>query len=107
MYYLPVGDFEGLFECSRVCLLQRASYSEVWNGEMAFYRDRVLMFAGPEHMEEFVEGVLGYQSLLNEVNERLLVDIVLTEENQEFINRITAGMEQGLTGGDLYDFITA
>lgn len=107
VYYLPVGDFEGLFECSRVCLLQRASYSEVWNGEMAFYRDRVLMFAGPEHMEEFVEGVLGYQSLLNEVNERLLVDIVLTEENQEFINRITAGMEQGLTGGDLYDFITA
>ena len=107
VYYLPVGDFVGLFECSRVCLLQRASYSEVWNGEMAFYRDRVLMLAGPEHMEEFVEGVLGYQSLLNEVNERLLVDIVLTEENQEFINRITAGMEQGLTDGDLYDFITA
>lgn len=105
-YYLRIRDFKGLFDCSRDSLLLRASYSHVWNAELEFYRTRVLMEAGADHMDEFADGVLSYQSLLEEVNQRLLTKIVLTEDNQAFISRLTAGMEQGLTGSGLYDFIT-
>lgn len=107
VYYLRIGDFKGLFECSRDCLLMRASYANVWNEEMGFYRTRVLSAAALDHMEDFADGVLSYQALLEEVNQRLLTKIVLTEENQAFIDRVAAGVEQGLTDESLYNFITA
>lgn len=104
-YYLQLGDFKELFACSRECLLQRASYAEVWNGQMEFYRTKVLFAAGPEHMEEYIDGIMDYCTLLNEVNQTLMTEIVLTRENQAFIDWIGSGIHSGLTSDQLYDFL--
>lgn len=98
-YYLPAGDFRGLFACSRECLLQRASYEEIWNGQAEFYRTEVLPAAGEENMAEFTEGVLAFQALLTETNQGRMEEIVLTEENQAFISAVCGGASYGeLTG---------
>lgn len=92
-YYLPAGDLQGLFACSRACLAQRASYQEVWNGQVAFYRDAVLPAAGEARMAEFTEGVLAARDLLEEVNGQAgrMEKIALTEENRAFVDAVAAG----------------
>lgn len=92
-YYLPAGDLRGLFACSRACLTQRASYQEVWNEQVAFYRGEVLPAAGEARMAEFTEGVLAVRDLLEEVNgqEGRMEKIALTEENQAFVDAVAAG----------------
>lgn len=106
-YYLPAGDFQGLFECSRECLLQRASYAEVWDGQAAFYRDQVLPAAGEANVDTVVEGVLAFRDLLAEVNgqEGRIEEIVLTEENQAFVDLVSSALSQGLSGGELYQYL--
>ena len=106
-YYLPTGDFKGLFECSRECLLQRASYVDVWNGQAEFYREQVLPAAGEAHIDEFAEGVLAFQALLEEVNQSHLVELDLTEENRAFVDLVVSGTNQGLSGSALYEYLTA
>lgn len=92
-YYLPAGDLRGLFACSRACLTQRASYQEVWNEQVAFYRGEVLPAAGEARMAEFTEGVLAVRDLLEEVNgqEGRMEKIALTAENQAFVDAVAAG----------------
>lgn len=106
-YYLPAGDFQGLFECSRECLLQRASYAEVWNEQAAFYRDEVLPAAGEAEVDTVTEGVLAFQELLAEVNgqEKRMEKIVLTEENQAFVDLVSSAVSSGLSGGELYQYL--
>lgn len=105
IYYLRVEDFEGLFECSRVCLLQRASYATVWNEQAAFYRERVLPAAGVENIDVFLEGVLAFYDLLEETNQRLTQDISLTGVNQAFVELALSAREQNLSGEALYDYL--
>lgn len=108
-YYLPAGDFQGLFECSRQCLLQRTTYANIWNGQAAFYRDEVLPAAGEANVETVVEGVLAFRDLLAEVNgqEDRMEEIVLTEENQAFVDLVSSGVSSGLSGGALYQYLTS
>lgn len=108
-YYLPVGDFNGLFECSRECLLQRASYAKVWNGQAAFYRDEVLPAAGEANVGIIAEGVLAFQDLLEEVNGQTgrVEEIVLTEANQSFVDLVSSGVSSGLTGEELYQYLVS
>lgn len=106
-YYLPAGDFNGLFECSRECLLQRASYAEIWSGQAAFYRDRVLPAAGAANVDTVVEGVLAFRDLLAEVNgqEDRIEEIVLTEEDQAFVDLVSSAASSGLSGEALYQYL--
>lgn len=106
-YYLPAGDFQGLFQCSRECLLQRASYATVWNEQVLFYRDEVLPAAGETHMTAFAEGVLATRDLLAEVNgqDGRIEEIRLSEANQAFLDLVSAGVEAGLSGGALYQYL--
>lgn len=106
-YYLRVGDFKGLFDCSRTCLLQRASYETVWNGQAAFYRERVLPAAGEENIDVFLEGVLAFYDLLEETNQRLTKDITLTSPNQAFIELALSAKGQNLSGTALYEYLTS
>lgn len=104
-YYLPAGDFQGLFACSRECLLQRASYAEVWNEQAAFYRDEVLPAAGEAEADTVAEGVLAFQELLAEVNQDRMEEIVLTAENQAFVDLVSSAKALGLSGGELYQYL--
>lgn len=108
-YYLPAGDFQGLFECSRQCLLQRASYAAVWNEQASFYRDEVLPAAGEANADAVAEGVLAFRDLLAEVNgqEGRMEEIVLTEENQTFVNLVSSALSSGLSGGELYQYLVS
>lgn len=106
-YYLPVRDFEGLFDCSRACLLQRASYAEVWNAEVGFYREWVLPAAGEEKADVFLEGVLAFYDLLEETNERLIQDVRLTAANQAFVELALSAREQNLSGEALYEYLVS
>lgn len=106
-YYLPAGDFNGLFECSRECLLQRASYANIWSGQVAFYRDEVLPAAGTANVDTVVEGVLAFRDLLAEVNgqEDRIEEIVLTEEDQAFVELVSSAASSSLSGEDLYQYL--
>lgn len=102
-YYLQVGDFRGLFACSRECLAQRASYADVWNGQLEFYRSAVLPAMGAERADEFVEEVLAFQALLEEINRTHLEEIILTDENQSFIELVSTVAFKGLPASVLYE----
>lgn len=104
-YYLKISDFEGLFACSRDCMLQRASYAQVWNSEVEFYRDSVLPAAGAAHADEFADGVTAFQALLDEVNRDRMQEVVLTEENQAFLDLVAEAVSAELSGAGLYDYL--
>ena len=104
-YYLPAGDFKGLFECSRECLLQRMSYADVWNGQMSFYRNKVLPAVGEAYVDVFVEGVLAFQKLLEQNNQGRIEEIVLNAENQAFVDLVAAAATQKLSKAELYDYL--
>lgn len=106
-YYLAMGDFEGLFACSRACLAQRMSYASVWNGQMDFYRTKVLPAAGEEHMGEFVAGVLAFRSYLDEVNSRgRFEEILLSETNRTFVETVVSARDAGTSDAELYRQLT-
>lgn len=106
-YYLPTGDFEGLFACLRDCLRQRASYDEIWNGQVEFLQSKVLPAAGESHADVFAEGVLAVQALLEETNRTHLAEIALTDANRAFVDRVISGTARGLSGSELYACLTA
>ena len=106
-YYLPAGDFAGLFECSRECLLQRASYADVWNDQVAFYRDEVLPAAGEAKVDTVVEGVLAFQELLTEVNQNRMEEIILTGENQAFVDLVSSAPALGLSSAELHQYLVS
>lgn len=105
-YYLPKGQLEELFACSREGIAQEASSADSWNLQLNFYRNEVLPAAGVEHMEEFVAGVLALQSYLTEYSEGRLEEIKLTEENQTFLNAVVSAQEIGMPLEEMYLYLT-
>ena len=87
-YYLPRGEYEEAFSCSREAIAQRASMPEAWNKQMEYYQQDILAEMITDHMDEFVQGVLDFQDYLEEYNETHIKPITLTEENQTFITNI-------------------
>ena len=105
-YYLPRGEFEELFACSREGIAQEASTNEAWNLQLNFYRNEVLPAAGAAFMDEFVGGVLALDSFLAEWNEGRLEEIQLSEENALFLEKVRNGHELGLPNDGMYLFLT-
>lgn len=106
-YYLPRGEFEELFACSREGIAQEASTKEAWNLQIQFYRNEVLPAAGAEHMDVFVQGVLDLRDYLDEWSEGRLEEIALTEENRAFLDAVSSAAGAGMEGDALYIYLTA
>lgn len=85
-YYLPRGEYEELFACSREGIAQVASSPDGWNLQLNFYRETVLPTVTEETVEVYVDGVLALQDYLAEYSQGRLEEIKLTEENQAFLN---------------------
>lgn len=100
-YYLPRGEFEELFACSREGIAQEASAKDAWNLQLNFYRTEVLP-AAAEQMDVFMDGVTALNDYLAEYSQGRLEDIQLTEENQAFLNMVTSAKETGISGETAY-----
>ena len=106
-YYLPRGEWEDLFACSREGIQQVRSSPDGWNLQMDFYRAEVLPAMGLEHMDEFLSGVLAFGDALDAMNEEdRLEPVVLSEENQLFLSLCRSVSEQGLTGDAAYTVLS-
>ena len=105
-YYLPRGEFEELFACSREGIAQEASSADAWNLQLNFYRNDVLSAAGVEHMDEFMDGVLALQGYLAEYSQDRMEDIKLTEENQTFLNALSSVRDAGMKRNDAWVYLT-
>lgn len=105
-YYLPRGELEQLFECSREGIAQEASTNEAWNLQLNFYRNEVLPAAGVEQMDVFMGGVLALDDFLQEWSEGRLEEIQLSEENRIFLERARDGHAQGLPAEALYLYLS-
>lgn len=105
-YYLPKGQFEELFACSREGIAQEASVSDAWNLQLDFYRNEVLPAAGVEHMDEFTDGVLALRDYLEEYSQGRMEEIELTEENQTFLNAVSSAKEIGMPADGMYLYLT-
>ena len=96
-YYLPLGEYEELFACSRQGIAQEASTSEAWNLQFDFYRNEVLPAMAEEDLELFLEEVLTTRDYLETYNQGRMEEIQLSEENGRFLNEVSTIREQNLT----------
>ena len=95
--YLPLGEYEELFACSRQGIAQEASTSEAWNLQFDFYRNEVLPAMAEEDLELFLEEVLTTGAYLETYNQGRMEEIQLSEENGRFLNAVSTIREQNLT----------
>lgn len=105
-YYLPRGDYGELFACSREGIAQEASDKDSWNLQLQFYRNEVLPAAGEEHMDEAAGGFLALRDYLEDYSAGRLEEIALTEENRAFLDDVSGAVERGLSGGELFRYLT-
>lgn len=105
-YYLPRGEFEELFACSREGIAQEASAADAWNLQLNFYRNEVLAAAGVEHIDMFIDGVLALQDYLEEYSQGRLEEIVLSDENQTFLKAVASAREAGMPAEGTYLYLT-
>lgn len=104
-YYLPRGEYEELFACSREGIAQESSDKDAWNLQLDFYRTDVLAAMGPENMDVYVDGVLATQDYLEEYSQGRYEEIELTEENQKFLNAVTSIKEQKIPADVAYLYL--
>lgn len=105
-YYLPRGEFDELFACSREGIAQEASAKESWNLQLDFYRNEVLPAAGEDSMTLFLEGVGATADYLETYSQGRLEEIALTEENQAFLDAVSSVREAGMSSADAYFYFT-
>ena len=97
-YYLRQGEYEELFACSRQGIAQEASTNEAWNLQLDFYRNEVLPAMAEEHLDLFLEEVLNTRDYLETYSQGRMEEIQLSEENQAFLQAVSAVQEAGLEG---------
>lgn len=105
-YYLPRGQYEELFACSREAIAQEASNKDSWNLQLEFYRNEVLPAAGEARMDEAAAGFLALRDYLEDYSAGRLEEIRLTKENRAFLNAVGGAVESGLSGGELFRYLT-
>lgn len=104
-YYLPGKDFKELFACSREGTAQRAADPTAWNIEVTFYRTNVLP-AAEGRMDAFIDGVLEYQAYLTSFNQGRMEKIVLTAENQAFMDAVANVRESGMSDAEAFAYLS-
>ena len=97
-YYLRQGEYEELFACSRQGIAQEVSTNEAWNLQLDFYRNEVLPAMAEERLDLFLEEVLNTRDYLETYSQGRMEEIQLSEENQAFLQAVSAVQEAGLEG---------
>lgn len=105
-YYLPKGQLEELFACSRDGIAQEASSNDAWNLQCDFYRNEVLPSIDAEQMDVFLDGVLGTKEYLETYSEGRLEEILLTEENKAFLDMAVSVKDSGMDMNGAYLLMT-
>lgn len=100
-YYLPKGQIEELFACSRDGIAQEASNKDSWNLQFKFYRAELLSALADGQEEAYVNGVLDTKAYLDAYDSSRLETIELTEENQSFLSLIASARESGMPASDI------
>lgn len=95
-YYLPRGEWEEVFACSREAVAQEASSKDAWNQQVEFYRDTLLPRVEAADAGVYLDGVLALKTWLEEYNQDRREEIELTEANQAFLNQVERAREAGL-----------
>lgn len=95
--FLPMGELEELFACSREGIAQEASTNDTWNLQFDFYRTEVVQIVRPENYEKFISGVLGTKEYLEQYSAEHWEEIQLTEENRKFLELVQSLNEEGLS----------
>ncbi|MBE6995166.1 MAG: O-antigen ligase family protein [Ruminococcaceae bacterium] len=101
-YYLPRGEYEEMFACSREGIAQVASLDDGWNLQMDFYRGEVLDTIGPEDVERYLDGVLALGAGLDAYNEGRMDTVALSEKNAAFLTLAQRLREGGISGSAAY-----
>ena len=104
-YYLPRGEYEEMFACSREGIAQEASDKDAWNLQLEFYRTNVLSAMGPEDMSVYLDGVLQTKAYLEEYSQGRYEEIALTEENQGFLNAVVSIKEEEIPADVAYMYL--
>lgn len=97
-YYLPRGEWEEVFACSREAVAQEASTNDAWNQQIEFYRETLLPQVTEEDAGVYLDGVLALKEYLEEYSQGRQEEISLTEANQAFLLQAERARESGLTG---------
>ena len=104
-YYLPQGNLQEMFACSREGIAQKAADKDSWNFQFEFYRDTVLPALTPAFMEMYLTGVLETRDYLADYSVGRLQEIELTEANQQFLEEINMVYKQGMSGEEAYNYL--
>lgn len=104
-YYLPRGEFEELFACSREGIAQEASAKNAWNLQFDFYRNEVLPAMDAEQIEVFLKGVLETKAYLDAYSQDRLEEIALTAENQAFLEAVASVRDEDIPVDEAYAYL--
>lgn len=84
-YYLPRGEYEELFACSRKGLSHLRAMNEPWNLQYELYFERLLPAMEADDFAIFVEGVQATRDMLAEAEAGGLSPIEINEKNQSYL----------------------
>ena len=92
-YYLPRGDYENVFACSREGLEHLKAYRDSWNLQFIYYFEEVLPTVGPENFETFVAEVNATRAMLAEYEAQRLETIDMAVLVQTYLDGLDAVAE--------------
>lgn len=101
-YWLPQGDFDEVFACSRLAVKQVAAADDAWNQQVEFYRNEVLPAMKPADVQELVEGVEALEEQLWRYSEGRFEEITFKRENETFVQTIKELKTSGLSDEEIY-----
>ena len=94
-YCLPLRDIPGLFDAIQTGLVQERSNPGAWNSAFHLFL-QVFQQLEPEHMEDFLAGVLETGEQLDAADQYLMAPIVLEADAQRLLDAVRS--LDGLTG---------
>ena len=94
-YCLPLRDIPGLFAAIQTGLLQERSNPGAWNSAFHLFL-QVFQQLEPEHMDDFLAGVLETGEQLDAADQYLMAPIVLEADAQRLLDAVRS--LDGLTG---------
>lgn len=84
-YYLPRGEYEELFACSRKGLSHLRAMNEPWNLQYELYFESLLPAMEADDFAAFVEGVQATRYMLAKAEAGGLSPIEINEKNQSYL----------------------
>lgn len=103
---LPLGQVSAFFHGCHTGLLQERSNPEAWNSIFNLYRQALGQFTAQE-AADFCAGVAETGAFLDETNEGLMQPVVLSVENQAFLDAARTLEQQAATPAVMYDTLLA